>query len=118
MSCSRMRDLIVYYGVYKAMLDRICRRKRINNYMVLPETVRRNKSEEETSAYYKDRLYQYTNKYGKHWDSGGCKMTVFRFSTRQREEDGYIQTYKVGRRKQELDKLVIKGLKKFSIIGV
>ena len=49
---------------------------------------------------------------------GGCKITVFRFSTRQREEDGYIQTYKVGRRKQELDKLVIKGLKKFSIIGV
>ena len=50
MSCSMMRDLVVYYGVYKAMLDNICRRKKINNYMILPETVRMTKSELETSA--------------------------------------------------------------------
>ena len=62
MSCRRVRDLIVYYGVYKAMLDRICRRKRINNYMVMPDTVRRLKTEQEISAYYKRRLYQYTYK--------------------------------------------------------
>ena len=62
MSCSMMRDLVVYYGVYKAMLDNICRRKKINNYMMLPETVRMTKTELETSAYYKGRLYQYTNK--------------------------------------------------------
>ena len=43
---------------------------------------------------------------------------IFRFLTRQAEEDGYIQTYKVGRKKQELDNLVMKGMKRFSLIGV
>ena len=62
MSCSVLRDVVVYYGVYKGMLDRICRRKRINNYMELPEKVRISKTELETSAYYKRRLYHYTNK--------------------------------------------------------
>ena len=38
--------------------------------------------------------------------------------TRQGEEDEYIQTYKVGKKKQDLDRLVLKGMKKFSIIGV
>ena len=41
-----------------------------------------------------------------------------RFLARQVEEDGYIQTYKVGRKKQELDNLVMKGMKRFSLIGV
>eukprot|EP00092_Neocalanus_flemingeri_P039226 GFUD01042703.1.p1 GENE.GFUD01042703.1~~GFUD01042703.1.p1 ORF type:complete len:181 (+),score=56.07 GFUD01042703.1:187-729(+) len=102
MSCTMLQDLIVYYGVYKARLDMICRRKRINNYMVLPETVRTGKTEQEISAYYKSRLYHYTNKC---WP-------------RQVEEDEYVQTYKVGKKKQELDNLVLKGMKKFSIIGV
>ena len=62
MSCSMLQGLIVHYGVYKAMLDRICRRKKINNYMVLPETLRSSRTEQETSAYYKSRLYHYTNK--------------------------------------------------------
>ena len=57
-----LRNLIVHYGVYKAILDRICRRKRINNYMVLPETLRSSRSEQEINAYYKSRLYYYTNK--------------------------------------------------------
>ena len=59
-----MRDLIVHYRVYKGMLDRICRRKKINNYMEMPETVRRTKDDDEESAYYKRRLYNYNNKYG------------------------------------------------------
>ena len=62
MSCSMLRDVIIYYGVYKSMLDRICKRKRINNYMVMPDMVRRLKTEQEISAYYKRRLYQYTYK--------------------------------------------------------
>ena len=62
MICSRLRNLTIYYAVYKGMLDKICRRKRINNYMVLPETVRSSKTEQEISAYYKSRLYHYTNK--------------------------------------------------------
>jgi hypothetical protein len=62
MSCSMLRDVIIYYGVYKSMLDRICKRKRINNYMVMPDMVRRVKTEQEISAYYKRRLYQYTYK--------------------------------------------------------
>ena len=62
MSCSMLRDCIVYYGVYRRMLDRMCWKKRINNYMLLPETLRRSKTELETSQYYKRRLYQYTNK--------------------------------------------------------
>eukprot|EP00092_Neocalanus_flemingeri_P078818 GFUD01098104.1.p1 GENE.GFUD01098104.1~~GFUD01098104.1.p1 ORF type:complete len:180 (+),score=58.14 GFUD01098104.1:156-695(+) len=102
MSCTVLHDLIVHYGVYKGRLDMICRRKRINNYMVLPETVRSGKTEQEISAYYKSRLYHYTNKC---WP-------------RQVEEDEYVQTYKVGKKKQELDNLVLKGMKKFSIIGV
>eukprot|EP00090_Calanus_glacialis_P045430 TRINITY_DN8425_c0_g1_i2.p1 TRINITY_DN8425_c0_g1~~TRINITY_DN8425_c0_g1_i2.p1 ORF type:complete len:103 (-),score=31.05 TRINITY_DN8425_c0_g1_i2:101-409(-) len=102
MSCSMLRDVIIYYGVYKGMLDRICKRKRINNYMVMPDTVRRLKTEQEISAYYKRRLYQYT----------------YKAFTRQQEEDEYIQTYKVGKKKQDLDRLVLKGMKKFSIIGV
>ena len=57
-----MRELTIQYGVYKGMLDRICRRKKINNYMVLPETVRTRMTEQETSAYYKRRLYHYNNK--------------------------------------------------------
>eukprot|EP00090_Calanus_glacialis_P045429 TRINITY_DN8425_c0_g1_i1.p1 TRINITY_DN8425_c0_g1~~TRINITY_DN8425_c0_g1_i1.p1 ORF type:complete len:103 (-),score=28.83 TRINITY_DN8425_c0_g1_i1:101-409(-) len=102
MSCSMLRDVIIYYGVYKGMLDRICKRKRINNYMVMPDTVRRLKTEQEISAYYRRRLYQYT----------------YKAITRQGEEDEYIQTYKVGKKKQDLDRLVLKGMKKFSIIGV
>jgi hypothetical protein len=35
--CSGLREVVVQYGLYKARLDSICRRKRINNYMVLPE---------------------------------------------------------------------------------
>ena len=35
---------------------------------------------------------------------------------RPREEDEYIQTYKVGKKKQDLDKLASKGIKKFSLI--
>ena len=62
MSCSMLRDVIIYYGVYKGMLDRICKRKGINNYMVMPDTVRRLKTEQEISAYYRRRLYQYTYK--------------------------------------------------------
>ena len=46
-----LRDVIIYYGVYKGMLDRICKRKRINNYMVMPDTVRRLKTEQEISKY-------------------------------------------------------------------
>jgi hypothetical protein len=45
-------------------------------------------------------------------------MTILRFATRLREDDEYIQTYKVGKKKQELEKLVMKGMKRFSIIGV
>ena len=90
------------YGVYKTILDRICKRKGINNYMVMPERLRRGKTEEEISAYYKSRLYNYTNK----------------FRTRSKEDDEYIQTYKVGKKKKELDKLVLKGMKRFSIIGM
>ena len=62
MVCSTLHNLIVSYGVYKRMLDRICRRKRINNYMLMPEMVRRTKTEVEISQYYKRRLYHYTNK--------------------------------------------------------
>ena len=62
MSCSMLRDVIIYYGVYKSMLDRICKRKRINNYMVMPDMVRRLKTEQEISDYYRRRLYQYTYK--------------------------------------------------------
>ena len=62
MVCSTLHNLIVSYGVYKRILDRICRRKRINNYMVMPEMVRRTKTEMEISQYYKIRLYHYTNK--------------------------------------------------------
>ena len=61
-SCSMLRGLIVYYGVYKSILDRICRRKRINNYMLLPVGLSRTRTELEISAYYKRRLYLYTNK--------------------------------------------------------
>ena len=46
------------------------------------------------------------------------RMSMNRFATRQREEDEYIQTYKVGKKKQALDNLVMMGMKKFSIIGV
>jgi len=97
---STLHNLIVSYGVYKRILDRICRRKRINNYMVMPEMVRRTKTEMEISQYYKIRLYHYTNK----------------SFTRQKLEDEYIKTYKVGKKKQDLDKLVTKGMKIFSII--
>ena len=41
-----------------------------------------------------------------------------RFAVRLREEDGYIQTYKVGRKKMELDRLASRGMKQFSLIGV
>ena len=61
-SCSMLRYLIVYYGVYKGILDKICRRKRINNYMVLPVVISRDMTVLETRAYYKRRLYQYTYK--------------------------------------------------------
>ena len=46
------------------------------------------------------------------------RMSILRFMTRQKEEDEYIQTYKVGKKKQALDNLVMMGMKKFSIIGV
>ena len=45
-------------------------------------------------------------------------VTYCRAFTRQQEEDEYIQTYKVGKKKQDLDRLVLKGMKSFSIIGV
>ena len=56
------------------------------------------------SAYYKVRLYHYTNK--------------FRMKVVDEEEDEYIQTYKVGRKKAELDRLVQRSMKRFSLSGV
>lgn len=102
--CFRLRDLMVQYGVYKSRLDSICRRKRINNYMELCERAKETRTEEEVSAYYKVRLYHYTNK--------------FRVRPVEKEEDTYIQTYKVGRKKAELDRLVQRSLKRFSLSGV
>ena len=45
-------------------------------------------------------------------------ITFVRFAVRPSPEDEYIQTYKVGKRKEELDKLASKGRKRFSLIGV
>jgi hypothetical protein len=58
------------------------------------ETVRMTKTELETSAYYKGRLYQYTNKYGtvETYDCQVDDNDTARFAVRLREEDGYIQT--------------------------
>lgn len=61
--CTRLRDLMVQYGVYKTRLDLICRRKKINNYMELSDRARESRSGHEVSAYYKVRLYHYTNKW-------------------------------------------------------
>jgi len=101
--CRSLRDLIVDYGVYKVRLDSICRRKRINNYMALSERAREQRTLEEVSAYYKLRLYHYTHK---------SRVRV------GEDEDEYIQTYKVGRKKAELDRLVQRSLRRFSLSGV
>jgi len=101
--CRQFRDIIIHYNIYKSMLDSICRRKRINNYMVLSDKARQGKTSQERSAYYKTRLYHYTNKFR-------LRLDV--------KEDAYIETYKVGRRKQELDRLVERSMKRFSLSGV
>jgi len=101
--CKSLRDLIIDYGVFKIRLDSICRRKRINNYMALSESARQQRTMEEVSAYYKLRLYHYTHK---------SRARV------AEDEDEYIQTYKVGRKKAELDRLVQRSLRRFSLSGV
>jgi len=102
--CTRLRYLMVHYGVYKSRLDSICKRKKINNYMQLSERAKERKTRPEISSYYKVRLYHYTNK--------------FRVKVVDEDEDEYIQTYKVGRKKAELDRLVQRSLKRFSLSGV
>lgn len=102
--CLVLREVVQLYGVYKVRLDTICRRKRINNYMELSQRARESRTGEEVSAYYKVRLYHYTNK--------------FRVKVVDEEEDEYIQTYKVGRKKAELDRLVQRSMKRFSLSGV
>ena len=77
--CRRFRSLIVEISIYKVLLDSICRRKRINNCMTLSQRVSENKSPKERSHYYKNRLYQYTNKF----------KSKFQDTT-----DAYIETYK------------------------
>ena len=47
---------------------------------------------------------------------GSNMKYYYRFLMRKSEEDEYIQTYKVGKKKQDLDRLASKGIKKFSII--
>jgi len=98
--CSRLREVVISYSTYKARLDAICRSKRINNYMALSERAREDRSVAEVSAYYKVRLYQYTHKWR------------LRLGDQQ---DEYIRTYKVGRRKAELDRYVEKTVRRFSL---
>jgi len=101
--CRRFRSLIVEYSIYKVLLDSICKRKKINNYMALSCRAKEVKTQEERSQYYKYRLYHYTNK----------------FKLRYKEtNDTYIETYKVGRRKAELERLVEMGMKRFSLVTV
>eukprot|EP00092_Neocalanus_flemingeri_P030077 GFUD01032653.1.p1 GENE.GFUD01032653.1~~GFUD01032653.1.p1 ORF type:complete len:182 (+),score=51.26 GFUD01032653.1:185-730(+) len=99
-----LRGLIIHYCVYKARLDKIFKLKRLNNYMLLSEAAYREKTGQEISGYYKTRLYQYTYR--------------LRLKPIEEEDDDYIQTYKVGKKKQELDELVAKNLRRFSLTGI
>merc|ERR1712215_290180 len=102
-TCSLIRGLIVQYNVYKTRLDKIFRFKRLNNYMALSEAACREKTAKDVSGYYKYRLYKYT----------------YRLLLKPiEEEDDYIQTYKVGKKKQELDELVAKNIRRFSLTGL
>eukprot|EP00092_Neocalanus_flemingeri_P040593 GFUD01044199.1.p1 GENE.GFUD01044199.1~~GFUD01044199.1.p1 ORF type:complete len:181 (+),score=42.76 GFUD01044199.1:123-665(+) len=103
-SSSLLRGLIIHYCVYKARLDKIFKLKRLNNYMLLSEAAYREKTGQEISGYYKTRLYQYTYR--------------LRLKPIEEEDDDYIQTYKVGKKKQELDELVAKNLRRFSLTGI
>ena len=60
--CWRLRHLLIGYQVYKARLDAMLRRKRLNNYMELSEEAVGERTEAECSEYYKHRLHQYIYK--------------------------------------------------------
>ena len=56
-----LRELVVQYSVYRGRLDRMFRAKRLNNYMLLPDSGRC--SQQQASTYYKLRLYRYCHRY-------------------------------------------------------
>ena len=41
-----------------------------------------------------------------------------RLKPMEEERDAYIQTYKVGKKKQELDEFVAKNIRRFSLTGI
>jgi len=97
-SSAWLRGLIVYYSVYKTRLDLILIKKRLNNYMVLSEAACKDKSMEDISGYYKTRLCHYIHR--------------VRLKPIEEERDDYIITYKVGKKKQELDDLVARNIQR------
>lgn len=62
-SCVWLREMVVQYSVYRARLDRMFRAKRLNNYMLLPDSGRC--SQQQASTYYKLRLYRYCHRYSR-----------------------------------------------------
>ena len=107
-----------HYSVYKARLDRIFRLKRLNNYMLLSEAARQEKSGWEISGYYKTRLYKYTYRYQLYQITGIYMFLRLRLKPMEEERDAYIQTYKVGKKKQELDEFVAKNIRRYSLTGI
>jgi len=101
-SCVWLREMVVQYSVYRARLDRMFRAKRLNNYMLLPDSGRC--SQQQASTYYKLRLYRY------------CHRS--RLRPVDQEQDDYIQTYKTELKRRELEALVAHNMRRFSITGI
>ena len=58
---------------------------------------------------YRYHLYQTTGIY---------MFLRLRLKPLEEERDAYIQTYKVGKKKQELDEFVAKNIRRFSLTGI
>jgi len=57
--CRSFLGVIINLSVYRGILDRKCRLRNINNYMIIPTDLRAEMTASECSEYYKKRLYHY-----------------------------------------------------------
>ena len=80
--------------------------------MVLSEAASKEKTGQEISGYYKTRLFQYTYRQELYQITESIMFLRLRLKPMEEERDAYIQTYKVGKKKQELDEFAAKNIRR------